>query len=55
MMRDGFDAKVWGEAWEKDLENDVNVIGDDPGAKRLFSALVPDQGIKVWIILHLSQ
>lgn len=49
VLRDGFDAKVWGEAWEKDLENDENVIGDEPGAKRLFSALVPDQGIKVCI------
>lgn len=49
VLRDGFDAKVWGEAWEKDLENDENVIGDEPGAKRLFSTLVPDQGIKVCI------
>ncbi|TFK63540.1 dynein 1 light intermediate chain [Pluteus cervinus] len=44
VMRDGFDAKMWGEAWEKDLEPD-NFPGE-AGAKKLFAAFVPDQGVK---------
>jgi dynein light intermediate chain 1 len=44
VMRDGFDAKMWGEAWEKDLEADS---GGEGGAKRLYTTLVPDQGQKV--------
>ena len=44
VMRDGFDAKMWGEAWEKDLEVDG---GGEGGAKRLYTTLVPDQGQKV--------
>lgn len=44
VMRDGFDAKMWGEAWEKDLEVDS---GGEGGAKRLYTTLVPDQGQKV--------
>jgi dynein light intermediate chain 1, cytosolic len=46
VMRDGFDAKMWGEAWEKDLAVDDS-SSDGSDAKKLFSALVPDQGIKV--------
>lgn len=44
VMRE-FDPKSWGEAWENDLEG----IADEstPGAKNLFSALVPDRGVKV--------
>lgn len=45
VLRDGFEAKVWGEAWERDLGD--GSVGDEPGAIRLFSALVPDQGVKV--------
>jgi hypothetical protein len=55
VLRDGFDAKVWGEAWGRDLEDGENVVGNEPGAKRLFRALVPDQGIKVCIVLSLSR
>ncbi|KAF8655336.1 hypothetical protein AX16_003109 [Volvariella volvacea WC 439] len=49
VMRDGFDPKMWGEAWEKDLDpelqgNDGPVGGG--GAKKLFAAFVPDQGAK---------
>lgn len=47
VMRDGFEAKIWGEAWENDLDNDENVVGEEPGAKKMFSALVPDQGARV--------
>lgn len=44
VLRDGFDAKLWGEAWERDLEP---MEGEtEPGAKRLYSSLVPDQGAK---------
>ncbi|KAK1223342.1 hypothetical protein PQX77_013819 [Marasmius sp. AFHP31] len=39
-----FEPKTWGEAWEYDLESDAE--GDGVGAKRMFSALVPDQGPK---------
>ncbi|KAF9462076.1 dynein light intermediate chain-domain-containing protein [Collybia nuda] len=45
VMRDGFDAKVWGEAWEKDLAAEENQA-EGGGAKRLFASLVPDQGTK---------
>lgn len=47
VLRDGFEAKLWGEAWEKDLEHDANLAGDESRAKKLFRALVPDQGAKV--------
>jgi len=48
-MRDGFEAKMWGEAWERDLEADGTGMGEELGAKKLFSVLVPDQGTKVSI------
>ncbi|KAF8622105.1 hypothetical protein AX15_007242 [Amanita polypyramis BW_CC] len=44
VLRDGFDAKMWGEAWERDLEG--GQAGDEPGAKKMYSVLVPDQGPK---------
>lgn len=37
-----FDPKGWGEAWEKDIEGEET----NAGAKRMFSSLVPDQGLK---------
>ena len=49
IMRDGFDAKMWGEAWERDLESGTG----EGGAKKAYAALVPDQGSKV-IILYFS-
>ena len=51
VLRDGFDAKAWGEAWDKDLEaandgpNDVRE--KEAGARHLFAELVPDRGSKV--------
>lgn len=47
ILRDGFDASKWGEAWEKDLDAgpDTTVPG---GAKDMFKALVgEDRGSKV--------
>lgn len=43
VMRDGFDAKMWGEAWEKDLIDDQS---DSTGSTKLYASLVPDQGHK---------
>lgn len=47
VLRDGFDAKAWGEAWERDLEETESEPAEEPGAKKLFASLVPDQGAKV--------
>jgi len=44
VLRDGFDAKLWGEAWVQDLEAEDNDEGS--GAKGLYATLVPDQGPK---------
>jgi dynein light intermediate chain 1, cytosolic len=46
VLRDGFDAKAWGEAWEHDLELSEGEP-EQSGARKLYSALVPDQGLKV--------
>ncbi|KAG5340423.1 hypothetical protein C0989_001663 [Termitomyces sp. Mn162] len=43
VMREGFDAKLWGEAWERDLADDHS---EGDGAKSLYATLVPDQGTK---------
>lgn len=45
IMREEFEARIWSDAWERDLESDDGPPSD--GAKALFSALVPDQGTKV--------
>ena len=45
-MREGFEAKPWSEAWERDLDSPADAT-DELGIKKLFSALVPDRGIKV--------
>ena len=47
VLRDGFDAKGWGEAWENDLEPPAEDDPDEPRATRLYVNLVPDQGSKV--------
>jgi dynein light intermediate chain 1, cytosolic len=46
VMRDGFDAKIWGEAWERDLESGEQGTGE-AGAMKAYATLVPDQGSKV--------
>lgn len=47
VLREGFDAKFWGEAWENDLEEVEGQSSGETGAKKLFTVLVPDQGEKV--------
>lgn len=47
VMRDGFDAKSWGEAWERDVDMDAADTVGTQGARALYSSLVPDQGTKV--------
>jgi len=45
VLRDGFDAKVWGEAWERDLDPDTSDGGI--GAKEMFLTLVgADESVK---------
>lgn len=53
VLRDGFDAKAWGEAWELDLfsESDVDE-GSGTGARKQYATLVPDQGPKARIITY---
>ena len=50
IMRDGFDAKMWGEAWERDLESGEQGTVET-GAKKAYATLVPDQGSKVIVFL----
>jgi len=47
VLREGFDAKSWGEAWERDLEETEGQGTGEAGAKKLFGVLVPDQGERV--------
>jgi dynein light intermediate chain 1, cytosolic len=48
VLRDGFDAKAWGEAWERDLSFEAGADEEsETGARKLYAALVPDQGPKV--------
>ena len=56
VLREGFEAKVWGEAWERDLEQpegeEEGAPPGEPGARVLYRALVPDQGFKVCTVLR---
>ena len=45
-MRNGFDAKMWGEAWERNLESGEQETSKT-GAKKAYATLVPDQGSEV--------
>lgn len=48
VLREGFDAKSWGEACDRDMDsNPEEVQGSEPGAKVLYATLVPDRGVKV--------
>lgn len=47
VLREGFEAKIWGEAWERDLEQAEGEAETEPGARAMYSALVPDEGVKV--------
>ncbi|KAI0796973.1 DLIC-domain-containing protein [Abortiporus biennis] len=46
VLRDGFDAKAWGEAWEHDLDSSDDDTSEEAGARKLYISLVPDQGSK---------
>ena len=46
VMRDDFDAKMWGEAWERDLEAS-ELETSEAGAKKAYATLVRDQESKV--------
>ncbi|KAJ7591531.1 dynein light intermediate chain-domain-containing protein [Mycena floridula] len=43
VMRE-FDPKMWGEAWDRDMDSDGQ--SEEIGSKKLFAALVPDQSTK---------
>ncbi|PPR02639.1 hypothetical protein CVT24_002122 [Panaeolus cyanescens] len=43
VLRDGFNAKMWGEAWERDLEGEET---GETGAKKAYANLVPDHSVK---------
>lgn len=47
VLRDGFEAKIWGDAWEKDLEGEEGQATSEAGAKKAYANLVSDQGPKV--------
>lgn len=47
VLREGFDAKAWGEAWEADLDANAPESDDHSGARKMYRILVPDQGVKV--------
>lgn len=47
VLRDGFDAKLWGEAWENDLDHSDDSDGT-AHAQRLYASLVPDMSRKVY-------
>lgn len=53
VLRDGFDAKAWGEAWENDIEP-AEGEPEQPSAKKMYSSLVPDQGPRVSISIISS-
>ncbi|KAG8697032.1 hypothetical protein FRC08_006777 [Ceratobasidium sp. 394] len=45
VLREGFDAQQWGEAWDKDLEE--GVVGSGGGAREMYRVLVGgDEGPK---------
>ncbi|KAF9782183.1 dynein light intermediate chain-domain-containing protein [Thelephora terrestris] len=46
VLREGFDAKSWGEAWERDVDMDASDTAGTQGAKAFYSSLVSDQGTK---------
>ena len=51
VLRDGFESKPWGEAWDRDLEvtsGSHEVLDEsEKGIKSLYAELVPDQSVKV--------
>ncbi|KAF8138908.1 dynein light intermediate chain-domain-containing protein [Boletus edulis] len=45
VLREGFEARLWGEAWDTGLAEGAETE-DAGGAKRMYRSLVPDQGAK---------
>ncbi|EKM59739.1 uncharacterized protein PHACADRAFT_250433 [Phanerochaete carnosa HHB-10118-sp] len=45
VLREGFDAKAWGDAWEYDVEQ-AEGDQEQTGARKLYISMVPDQGPK---------
>jgi hypothetical protein len=55
ILREGFDAKKWGEAWEHDMDPSADNEGNNTtGAADLYKNLVPDQGVKVCSFFPIS-
>lgn len=54
VLREGFDAKSWGEAWERDVDMDAADTAGTHGAKTLYSSLVTDQGTRVCLSFALG-
>ncbi|KAI6018310.1 dynein light intermediate chain-domain-containing protein [Pisolithus marmoratus] len=46
VLREGFEAKSWGEAWDTDVEASEGEAEEASGAKRMYRTLVPDLGEK---------
>ncbi|KAI6034907.1 dynein light intermediate chain-domain-containing protein [Pisolithus orientalis] len=46
VLREGFEAKSWGEAWDTDIEASEGESEEASGAKRMYRSLIPDQGAK---------
>jgi hypothetical protein len=46
VLREGFEARAWGEAWDTDLV-DRSETEDAGAASKMYRTLVPDQGAKV--------
>ena len=54
LLREGFDAKAWGEAWERALEVAAGEHITEPTATKMYAQLVPDQGPKVSFLEHIK-
>lgn len=46
VLREGFEAKSWGEAWDTDIETRDGENEEASGVKRIYRSLIPDQGEK---------
>ena len=54
VLRDGYDAKAWGEAWEHDLSSESGADGGSgAGARKQYATLVSDQGPKACIVISI--
>ena len=54
VLREGFDAKSWGEAWDRDVDMDAADTVGTQGAMALYGTLVSDQGTKVCSRIFLA-